>query len=200
MYLKYFVGGVNGVGKTTLLKAIAEARPEFLVLRLSEHLMKWLGIPGDYDALRALSQEYKREQVPLCLERLLEDNQDRSILVDTHYLNTINGEITVVTDEWLSRFDALVMITAPTVDVIRRIDNDPARDRALFKPDETDKYAFIEHYQALTKQEFDRQARDCDVPSLVIHHRHHNTAMAVTDFLHFHERVLVGAQKAHSPA
>lgn len=186
MNLTYFVGGVNGVGKTTLLKKIAETQPGFVVVKGSEELMKWLGIPGDYEALRALPDEQKREEWARCLERLFEANQGRSLLVDGHYLNLIDGVVTSVMGEWACRFDAFVLVTAPTVDILRRIDKDSDRDRALFKLDEPDRYGRTEQYQQQTRAEFDKEVAECAVPGLIIHHLQRQTPKAVKEFLDFH--------------
>lgn len=152
MHLKYFVGGVNGVGKTTLLKAIADADPSFVVVRGSEELMKWLGIPNDYDALRALPQEFKKKEWVGCLADILTRTTDQDLLLDAHYLNLINGEQTIVTDVWLDAFDVAVLVEATPGEIYARIRKDQ-RDRALFD-EARDDLLVIARYLAATERHF----------------------------------------------
>ena len=53
--------GVNGVGKTTLLKSICEKEPEvFHLFSGSTRFMEKLGLqPGDYESLRRLPEDFK---------------------------------------------------------------------------------------------------------------------------------------------
>src|SRR5665213_1727358 len=95
-HLTYFIGGVNGVGKSTLLKRIQEKRPnDFEVISGSKLLMESLGIAGDYDALRALSNEQKAQAWAECVNQLLEAPRTANLLVDSHYVNLVNDELTV---------------------------------------------------------------------------------------------------------
>ncbi|HSX42300.1 MAG TPA: ATP-binding protein [Candidatus Saccharimonadales bacterium] len=188
MNLNYFVGGVNGVGKSTLLDAIAKKSSNFRVVKGSEELMRWLGIPGDYDALRALPREKKRVEWVKCLEKLLDDHYGHDLLVDAHYLNMIDGVVTEVVGEWIAWFDAAVLVTAPPAEILKRIEGDRARERGLFRSDESDKLGVLEAYQQQTRAEFCR-ITEGDlwdlIPNVVISHRQDKTSEAVDQFLKF---------------
>jgi ABC-type molybdenum transport system ATPase subunit/photorepair protein PhrA len=53
--MHYYVVGVNGSGKTSLLKAISK-RTKIDAIHGTTELMNYLGIPDDYDALRKLDR------------------------------------------------------------------------------------------------------------------------------------------------
>jgi len=57
----YLFTGVNGVGKSTLLRGICEKEPEkFRLFPGSLRLMEKLGLGvGDYDSLRKLPEDFK---------------------------------------------------------------------------------------------------------------------------------------------
>ena len=191
----YFVGGVNGVGKTTLLDAIAKTQPGFRVVKGSNVLMDYLGIPGDYEALRTLPQEEKIDQFGRCLEGIF-SHQNENTLVDAHYLNLIRDEVYMATGEWLCHFNALVLVTAPTRQILGRIRRDRNRDRALFRVDRSLQERSLTDYKWKTLQEFQRQQEECAVPGLIISHQENGTAAAVQQFLEFHKEV----QKTLQPA
>jgi predicted ATPase len=71
--MHYYVVGINGSGKTSLLKAIA-AQTGMEAIQGTTALMEYLGIPGDYNALRAMDQA----------EVLKKWAQTAESLLDTH--------------------------------------------------------------------------------------------------------------------
>lgn len=185
MHFKYFVGGVNGVGKTTLLRAIAEASPSFRIVKGSERFMQHLGIPGNYDALRRLPEEVKSREWSNCLEQILDETYDlhQDLLLDAHYLNLIEGQVTTVTGVWMETFDAAVLVTASAEEILGRIQQD-LRDRALFY-DEADELAILKSYLEATEKEFSRCVKDYGLSGLKLIQGNGGTQEAVQEFLKF---------------
>lgn len=131
--MKYFLGGFNGCGKTTLVKNIGHAFPSFRVLRGSVALMDAFHIPGDYEALRAIPQTEKIAKLGGFLQPLL--NSPGNFILDSHYVNIIRGNLEKNTGGWIEDFDALLFIAVSPETVLKRIQKDQYhRDRALFPP------------------------------------------------------------------
>jgi ABC-type cobalamin/Fe3+-siderophores transport system ATPase subunit len=68
--MRYFLGGVNGAGKTTLLGEIGKYFPEIEIVKGSKNLMDYLGISGNYDALRAMTQKERDIALRIIIENL----------------------------------------------------------------------------------------------------------------------------------
>jgi adenylate kinase len=129
--MRYFLAGVNGSGKTTFLKKLAEIRPDIETIKGSQSLMEFLGIPGDYEALRALPKDYAQQKLDEMLEKLLETKEN--FIFDAHYLNLVRGEVKKVISPVIGKFDALLLRQVPTEIILERIKADHSiRDRALF--------------------------------------------------------------------
>ena len=94
--LAYFIGGVNGVGKSTFLNELIARETQFRVLKGSSAFMERLGLEqGDYDSLRALPDEYKRQEFNKMMEELLTEpsNDGKILLIDAHYFHYKRGEM-----------------------------------------------------------------------------------------------------------
>lgn len=127
--MKYLLVGVNGAGKTTLLKAIKKLKPEFEAIRGSHELMKSMGIPGDYDALRATPVDVAHKYFEALLKQILEKKAD--LILDCHVLNLVKGDIRDVSSPFMGEFDALLFLkTSPEI-ILHRIASEN-RDRDLF--------------------------------------------------------------------
>jgi adenylate kinase family enzyme len=131
--MKYFLGGFNGCGKTTLVKNIHAAFPSFQVMRGSMALMDAFGIPGDYEALRNISQKEKIAKLGSFLKPIFES--PGNFILDSHYVNIIRGNLEKNTGDWIGNFDALLFISVSPETVLKRIQKDQHhRDRDLFPP------------------------------------------------------------------
>lgn len=127
--MKYFLGGVNASGKTTLLHKIKEFIPYFEIVKGSKELMTNMNIGEDYEKLRNLPNDYKLEKLNELVSNLLAKHEN--MIFDGHYLNLIRGERVQVTGDWLSEFDAFLLMDISPDLAIKRIGLD-TRDRALF--------------------------------------------------------------------
>lgn len=154
--MKYYLGGINGAGKTTLLHAIKEAVPQFEIIKGSTALMDYLGIPGDYDALRKLRYDDDAEQN---FREMMTGITARSgdLIFDGHYLNIVRGEIFPVVGPWIAGFDAILLLHISTDTALQRIEADHhLRDRALFPDGATpeQRRAILDDYIAKYEAEF----------------------------------------------
>lgn len=184
--MKYFIGGVNGVGKTTLLLAIKKARPDFEIIKGSQHLMEYLGFPGDYDALRTMSFDYASEKFGEMIEILLRKHEN--IIFDSHYLNLVEGVLSPpVTGEWIQKFDVLLLLDASPETVLQRIQNE-SRDRALFPRDTSVKkmHSIYENYIQAYRNEFQRVVDLWHLPSKILD-AEKSTDEIAQDFIAFDE-------------
>lgn len=166
--MKYYFGGVNGSGKTTLLKKIAELKPEYSIYSGAKQLMESLGIPGNYEALRAMDHAKSTAAFGELVEAELKKPGDE--LIDGHYLNMKWGELYPVGGSWLKKVDALILVTAPTDTIFERILADSERDRALFPADTTsgEEYKLLEEFVSETELVFETLQRATKLPYLVI--------------------------------
>lgn len=132
--MKIFLGGVNGVGKTTFITRVQEAMPDVVVVDGTKAFMEWLGIPGDYDKLRAMDNGERNRQRNLFIPATLAKHEGKDVIFAAHYLNLVNGEVRDVSPgEWPKSFDILALLTAPAQHIYERIKKE-SRDRALFFP------------------------------------------------------------------
>jgi adenylate kinase len=132
--MKVFVGGINGVGKTTFLNALQKQMPEVHFVDGAKSFMEWLGIPNDYESLRKIDNVTANEKNSQFLAELCQ--QYDNLVLGAHYLNLVNGKVLDKSlGDWPKLFDYLVFLTAPAEDIYERINKDEtSRDRALFGP------------------------------------------------------------------
>ncbi len=105
------------------------------------------------------------------MEHILTVKRSGHLLLDSHYLNMKYGSIESVTGSWLSRFDALALITAPVEVIWERLNADTvSRDRALFS--EHTNYVqnidILSDYLKKTEEEFYNLTKRFDLPHIRI--------------------------------
>jgi adenylate kinase len=187
--MHYYVVGVNGSGKTTLLKAIHD-KAGLPVVHGTSELMSYLGIPGDYDALRKIDQASVLVEWGKTAEHLVGQYAGKDLLLDTHILNLTHGKVIRRDGPWIGTYDALVLIKAQPATLLKRIEADVVKDRAMFEPDmsEAAKLALITRYQAETETLFAHLCDTYKLPSLLV-----NNDIAIEDsvqtFISFTKRI-----------
>lgn len=183
--MNYYVTGINGSGKTTVLKAIA-GKTNFKIIAASQELIKFLGIET-YEQLRAIPQDQVLERYAMMVSGLLERHKNENLLFDTHLLNLTNGRIIDRTGPWIGRFDGLILIDANAEQVWRRVEADDARERALFPEnfDNGQKFKLLKEYSAATRERFVQVADKYRLPNKIITNRQNEVATAVEDFVRF---------------
>ena len=187
----YFVGGINGVGKTTLLGAIVKKQKEFQAIKGSQYFMQWLGIkPGDYASLRSLPDNYKNKEMDKMVHWLIAQKSitNKHLLFDAHYLNIKEDTIMVTaTGNWIALMDALVVVTANNDEILHRIEIDQLshkRIRPIFKncQNMTQKLKLIDSYQAKTLHTAKILAKKYCLPLVEIKNNDKQINMAINQF------------------
>ncbi|MEK7078120.1 MAG: AAA family ATPase [Patescibacteria group bacterium] len=116
-----FLGGVSGVGKTSVAREFAK---ESLVHVLdgSAELMKWLGITdGDYDRLRSLPEKVKEKALTDLFRTLAGEDNHETTIVTGHYVKVLNGKITSSYGPWYQHCITLVLVVGNPKLIVRRI-------------------------------------------------------------------------------
>jgi adenylate kinase len=183
--MKVFVGGINGVGKTSVVKAAArELGYEYI--HGTSLLMNYLGFDSDYEQLRALKQEERDIALGKCMEELLASKD--KVIADSHYMGLVRGKVDQVTDAWISGFDAFVLISAPFEDVWSRIEADSKhRDRALFPQGNSteENKRMLYNYMTRTRDEFLALSLKYHKPHIEISNRKDEQKLALGDLVRF---------------
>jgi adenylate kinase len=184
--MKIYAGGVNAVGKSTLLKEAAK-KLDYEYVHGTTGLLNFLGFDKDYEKLRALKQEERDIKYRKYIENLLESG-GQNFLLDAHYLGLVRGKVDRVTDSWLKDFDAFVLISASLEDVWKRIESDSkTRDRALFPADmpEAEMKHLLSEYQKQTSDEFKRLAELYKKPFVEILNEENKLGAGVQQLISF---------------
>ena len=163
--MKIYVGGVNGVGKTTVLEALFK-ETGFPVKHATQEFLKFLGIPGDYNELRKLDDEYRKLQLNQFMSEIAASR--KSFILDSHYLIMVDGVIKSVIDEWIKQYDLLIYLTAPAEVILERLNSDN-RDRALFSSnDRLQQIHELQLFLDKTKNEVNSTANKYKIPMCIL--------------------------------
>jgi len=128
----YFVGGVNGVGKSSFLKELSSRYAGFEIFCGSTEFMKWLRFKeGNHKNLMNLPDAYKDLELKKMMRWVLEKDvrKNKTLIIDAHYLNYKEGSLVDVTGPWMSLLDALFVISASPKNILKRLKNDKKRGR-----------------------------------------------------------------------
>ncbi len=173
--MNFWIGGINGVGKSTILKRVAVMDENLEYVSTSQLLMNHLGLGGDYEKFRALPQSKKVAAMGVVMNQIKSKKTTICRLFDGHYTNLIYGDFSAVTGGWIEHMDGLVLIAAPLNDVYRRIESDyKTRDRGLYpnnKLPEGDKVALLSQFADLEETEFKQLAARYSLKNLKIKHK-----------------------------
>lgn len=184
--MRIYVGGVNAVGKSSLLKETAK-KIGYEYIHATSGLLNHLGFEKDYEKLRALKQEERDIKYREYIEDLL-SNKDRNFLLDAHYLGLVRGKVDQVTSSWLQNFDTFILISAPLNDVWNRILLDSKiRDRALFPAgsSEQEMRAILAKYQKQTSKEFKRLGKFYKKPHVEILNKENKLKEGIDQLISF---------------
>lgn len=176
----YFVGGVSGTGKSTLLEVLLKTGDKFQVVSGSKCFMQWLRLKGDdYEALQLLSHDFKNKELDKMMRHLIYNPLfgNKSLLINAHYLRIIDGEVSdVVSDvvsDWISLFDGLFLIITKPEIILERLENDflvSGRNRNIFPLNisNNNKLHLLYEYQTVTLEKVKELSRKFNIPFFVI--------------------------------
>ena len=188
----FFVGGINGSGKSTVLKKIASKDERFEVIHGSKYLMECLGIEeGDYETLRSTPDNVKEKaKEQMAKEISSRKNSDKVILFDAHYIKIHEGKIdSAVKGNWIALFEKLFLIKSDPKTILSRIESDP-RDRKLFSSHcstEKEKVVFLSKCSDRTLSVMKEAGKKFGVPSFTIENKEGSIDKCVEDFLNINK-------------
>ncbi len=190
----YLVGGVNGVGKSSLLQEISANYPEFEVFKGSAKFMEWLGLPpGDYKALQELPDDYKNLEVCKMMMQIFKSKPrpGKTLLIDAHYFNYKQGALIDATGEWVSFLDALFVVLAPPETILQRLEldqttKDRARDILPPNADYNKKIEMLYGFIQATINKAQELSQKYKIPYFLINNGSEGFGHAVEEFLGYH--------------
>jgi adenylate kinase len=167
--------GPNGVGKSTVIRALTERMPHSEHLAGSATLMRWCGVDS-YAGLAALSDEFKARKACEGMEQLLtqlDSEPGPVILIDAHMLYFNRGQVSSCTHDWMRRVGAVVSVTASPSVVMRRIVADELagrRKRHMFTPGISDdaRMRELRRFLRMARDHSLATATEWDLPALVV--------------------------------
>ena len=123
--------------------------------------MEWLGIePDNYAMLISMSNDHKDKEMEKMVNWIINERSRTKphILLDAHFLNFNYGIPTDVTGAWISQMNIYFVITAPSDEILTRIENDEkisGRERPMFN-EIVDRAAKIDKLRSYQKMTVDR--------------------------------------------
>lgn len=131
-------------------------------------LMDYLGIPGDYAALRAMNQDKVLAEYGKAATHLAR-TYTGDCMLDTHLYNLTNGKLIPRYGDWIADYDILVLVKARPEVILERVEDD-TKDRALFPAGATnaDKLRLLDDLQEQTEARFYKLAEQYHLPTLVL--------------------------------
>lgn len=171
-----FLGGVSGVGKSSVAQNFTEKLP-VLALNGSSELMRYLGLPpGDYDQLRKLPNEIKEKSLADLFIDLA--NKIETVVITGHYVKVLGGHITPSYGRWYQYCRTLVHISSSPQSIFRRIVYDEMNyrrtGRNLFGVEHVsiqERVQFIETAQLSSIKIMERAAQEFTIPSFCVENR-----------------------------
>lgn len=171
-----YIGGINGVGKTTIVNELAKITPHTRVFHGSAELMKALGLSiGDYDSLRKIPDNIKACAIEKIFRDLSESSHYTNTIIVAHYIKILNGEISPNYGPWYLYCQKLVLITSSPEEILDRINSDESSEvrveRNLFGlaySYQDQKLAFLKKAQDVSRQMMMDVSKDFSLPSFIV--------------------------------
>ena len=172
----YFVGGISGTGKSTLLEALLKTGDKSKIISGSKYFMQWLGLKVDnYELLQSLPYDFKNKELDKMIRYLISDQnfKNKSVVINAHYLRIINGEITNVIGDWVSLFNGLFIITSDPEIILERLNYDETsigRNRNIFQSgiSKEEKIKFLRQCQTMTIKFVQELSMKFNIPYFII--------------------------------
>ena len=182
-----YLGGINGVGKTTIAQETAKRFPTLRILHGATELMKSLGVSvGDYDSLRKISEEVKGQAAEEIFRNLATESQNADRMVVAHYVKILNGIITPNYGLWYGYCQRLVLVVSPPEEILDRINSDANSGRRVQRnlfgarhPTRQKRVKFLERAQRVSNQVMRKAAEEFHIPSFRVENLNGEKTVAV---------------------
>ena len=132
--MKVHVGGIQGVGKDTLIDLVSTTQPGIPVIHFAQR-MKEIGLASSHDALlRRVDKDTRKRLRDVVFEEI--ESYD-SCFVNGHYalpIRNVDSEAILgfemgIPDEYVALFDSYLLIECPPESILERRRDDIARKR-----------------------------------------------------------------------
>jgi len=193
----YLFTGINGVGKSTLLRGICEKEPEkFRLFPGSLRLMEKLGLGiGNYNSLRKLPEDLKIKAWNELMLEILEQRRESTeaiLLIDAHLYHYKQGEMIEDSTEWMKGLDGIFLVSTDVNSLNLRILKDKkSRDLLPEGLKENERIKMLAYFLDATQKRASEIARQYEIPFYSIQNLENRLEIAVQDFL----RIYRGEQK-----
>ena len=142
----FFIGGVNGVGKSSIIYSICKVLSHAQKVADSSDFMEYLGLEiNNYDTLRLMDSGLKNYKYEKFVREIISKNRNSNniLLFDGHYLNFIHDIKIDVTGNWMIYLDELILIDTTTNILYNNILKDMhIKDREILKIIKNKRLAF----------------------------------------------------------
>ena len=191
--MNIFVGGVNGIGKSTILRRVAQIDKRFEVVHYSGAVMQQLGLnPSDYEAFHKVDMIRCNQATAEVMSGLISRQTAKIRFIDGHYLAIREGEIFRLAGDWVAGLDGLVLVAAELAVAWERLQIDGRwQSRRIFTPDATPSEAQTELARNLeqTSQEFERWSEQYQKDHFVLTHNDDDAERATRQLINFCDTV-----------
>ncbi|HJP96537.1 MAG TPA: ATP-binding protein [Candidatus Saccharimonadales bacterium] len=172
--MKIFLGGINGVGKTTVLRQLGLRLPHIKIILGSKSYMHFLGlVPNDYEGLRSLPEKEHQVKLRKFIKKHIRGaSKQQTFIFDGHFVVFDQGSapITKVAD-WIKDFDLMILLEASPSDIYNRVFYDQKnniRQRSYMIDDKELAIDVIQKRLNYTRNVANRSSEWFNVPLLVV--------------------------------
>lgn len=190
-----FIGGINGVGKTSVIKTFSKKQRNRSLVFGSAFFMDWLGIKkGEYEALQKVPDKKAlaelNEMVNYLVKKKKFDKYVSYVFIDGHFLNIRNGIAKKWVGKWFALMNGMVLMISSPTDILKRIENDMKkknRKRNIFFGTETykEKIKFIVKWNKMSENIIIELGRRYHIPIKIINNKGNNISKAVDQLTNF---------------
>lgn len=174
-----FIGGINGVGKTSVAELICSLDNRFRVIKGSQVMMQRLGIENDYDAFRAMDENVKNAEFINLLNELRDAKG--STIVTGHFVKILDGTLSPSLGPWYSICNRIILLTSNPKMILKRIMVDEAQsmrvNRRLFSSYMTShnlQVAFLHNAQDLSRSVLESIQETASIDTAVFYNQQGN--------------------------
>ncbi len=174
-----FIGGINGVGKTSVAELICNLEPTCEVVKGSDVMMERLGIKGDYDAFRSMNENIKNTEFIKLLSEL--KNKPSKTIVTGHFVKILDGTLSPSLGPWYDICDNIVLLISNPKMVLKRIQSDDMlnkrTNRRLFSEymkGHNLQVAFLNNAQDLSRSIFEHVSENQSLKTASFYNRQGN--------------------------